>query len=116
MLKAEARKQYKERRGTFSVMERVRLDDLLLIQLQTVQLPFITFLLSYWPIVFLLYPLLSVATLNSSFKFLTKNSTIGDLPVPPTDRLPTHIRGNPNVAELIIFLSYNLFLTKIINQ
>ena len=50
MLKAEARKLYKERRGALSVMDRVKLDDLLLIQLQTIQLPFITFLLSYWPI------------------------------------------------------------------
>jgi len=50
MLKAEARKSYKERRKALSVTERVRLDDLLLIQLQKVQLPFITFLLSYWPI------------------------------------------------------------------
>ena len=50
MLKGEARRQYKERRVSLSVTERVKLDDLLLIQLQTVQLPFITFLLSYWPI------------------------------------------------------------------
>ena len=50
MLKAEARKEYKERRAALSVTERITLDDLLLIQLQTVQLPFITFLLSYWPI------------------------------------------------------------------
>src|SRR5215204_1476681 len=50
MLKAEARNLYKEKRLGLSAMERAKLDDLLLIQLQSVQLPFITFLLSYWPI------------------------------------------------------------------
>ncbi len=50
MLKAEARNLYREKRLSLSAMERAKLDDLLLIQLQSVQLPFITFLLSYWPI------------------------------------------------------------------
>jgi len=50
MLKVEARKLYHEKRQGLSAMERAKLDDLMLIQLQTVQLPFITFLLSYWPI------------------------------------------------------------------
>ena len=50
MLKSNARKLYKEKRMTLSETERIKLDDLLLIQLQTIQLPFITFLLSYWPI------------------------------------------------------------------
>ena len=50
MLKAEARNLYIEKRLNLSTTERIKLDDLLLIQLQTVQLPFITFLLSYWPI------------------------------------------------------------------
>ena len=50
MLKAAARNLYKEKRLGLSTPERIKLDDLLLIQLQTVQLPFITFLLSYWPI------------------------------------------------------------------
>lgn len=50
MLKAAARSLYKEKRQTLSEAERAKLDDLLLIQLQTIQLPFITFLLSYWPI------------------------------------------------------------------
>ena len=49
MLKADARKLYKEKRQAISSTEKIKLDDLLLIQLQTVQLPFITFLLSYWP-------------------------------------------------------------------
>lgn len=40
---------YKEKRLAISSTEKVKLDDLLLIQLQTIQLPFITFLLSYWP-------------------------------------------------------------------
>ncbi|HJS54909.1 MAG TPA: 5-formyltetrahydrofolate cyclo-ligase [Chitinophagaceae bacterium] len=50
MRKSEARKLYKEKRKALSAPERAKLDDLLLIQLQTIQLPFITFLLSYWPI------------------------------------------------------------------
>ena len=50
MRKAEARTLYREKRQALSVKERMKLDDLLLIQMQTAQLPFITFLLSYWPI------------------------------------------------------------------
>lgn len=49
MLKTEARQLYKEKRQAISSTEKIKLDDLLLIQFQTVQLPFITFLLSYWP-------------------------------------------------------------------
>ncbi len=49
MLKDEARRLYKEKRLALSVSERIKLDDLLLIQLQKAQLPFVTFLLSYWP-------------------------------------------------------------------
>lgn len=49
MLKVEARKIYKEKRSCLSSAERIKLDDLLLIQLQKERLPFITFLLSYWP-------------------------------------------------------------------
>ena len=50
MLKADVRKLYREKRLALSPGERAKLDDLLLIQLQTAELPFITFLLSYWPI------------------------------------------------------------------
>ena len=50
MLKSAARKLYRERRSALSASERMKLDDLLLIQLQAIELPFITFLLSYWPI------------------------------------------------------------------
>ena len=50
MLKSEARKFFREKRLALSASEKTRLDDLLLIQLQTLQLPFITFLLSYWPL------------------------------------------------------------------
>lgn len=50
MLKAEARKIFREKRSLLSLKERMKNDDLLLIQLQTVGLPFITFLLSYWPL------------------------------------------------------------------
>jgi 5-formyltetrahydrofolate cyclo-ligase len=50
MLKKEARKLYREKRMALSEKERTMLDDLLLIQFQTADLPFITSLLSYWPI------------------------------------------------------------------
>jgi 5-formyltetrahydrofolate cyclo-ligase len=50
MLKEEARISIKERRKALSLQQRVKLDDLLLIQLQSAQLPFISFLLSYWPL------------------------------------------------------------------
>src|ERR1043165_4129303 len=50
MKKEEARKIYKEKRKALSDAERSKLDDLLLIQFQTVQLPDIHYLLTYWPI------------------------------------------------------------------
>lgn len=50
MLKKEARKTYKEKRMALSEKERVKLDDLLLIQFQSAELPFIESLLTYWPI------------------------------------------------------------------
>lgn len=50
MLKKEARKIYKEKRLNLSEKERVKLDDLLLIQFQSAELPFIESLLTYWPI------------------------------------------------------------------
>lgn len=50
MLKKEARKIYKEKRMNLPEAERLKLDDLLLIQFQTMDLPFLNTLLSYWPI------------------------------------------------------------------
>jgi 5-formyltetrahydrofolate cyclo-ligase len=50
MLKREARIVFKEKRMALSEKERVKLDDLLLIQFQTAELPFIESLLTYWPI------------------------------------------------------------------
>jgi 5-formyltetrahydrofolate cyclo-ligase len=50
MLKKEARKFYKEKRLNLSEAERLKLGDLMLIQFQTLSLPFIHYLLSYWPI------------------------------------------------------------------
>lgn len=50
MLKKEARKIYREKRMNLSEKERVKLDDLMLIQFQSVELPFIESLLTYWPI------------------------------------------------------------------
>jgi len=49
MLKAEARKYFREKRLALSVQQRIKYDDLLLIQLQTIAIPSLTFLLSYWP-------------------------------------------------------------------
>ena len=50
MLKKDARKLYREKRDALSASERIKLDDLLLIQFQSAVLPFIYSLLSYWPI------------------------------------------------------------------
>ncbi len=50
MLKKDARKIFREKRSLLTVQEQGKLDDLLLIQLQRIPLPFATTLLSYWPI------------------------------------------------------------------
>jgi 5-formyltetrahydrofolate cyclo-ligase len=50
MLKTEARKTYREKRQSISAAEKNKLDDLLLIQFQTLELPFLHTVLSYWPI------------------------------------------------------------------
>jgi 5-formyltetrahydrofolate cyclo-ligase len=50
MKKEEARRIYMEKRASLSERERVKLDDLLLIQFQSAELPFTGSLLSYWPI------------------------------------------------------------------
>ena len=50
MLKADARKYYRDKRMALTNAERSKLDDLLLIQFQTMKLPFIQTMLSYWPI------------------------------------------------------------------
>lgn len=50
MLKKEARKSFKEKRLALAEKERVKLDDLLLIQFQSAELQFIESLLAYWPI------------------------------------------------------------------
>jgi hypothetical protein len=41
---------------------------------------------------------------------------MGDLPVPPTERLPTQISGKPKPVDLKIFLLYNQFLKPIASQ
>jgi 5-formyltetrahydrofolate cyclo-ligase len=50
MTKQEIRNIYKQKRRELSDFERSKLDDLMLIQLQKLQLPDINYLLSYWPI------------------------------------------------------------------
>lgn len=50
MLKLEARKMFRSRRNDLTEVERSKMDDLLLIQFQGVELPFINNVLSYWPI------------------------------------------------------------------
>jgi 5-formyltetrahydrofolate cyclo-ligase len=50
MLKKEARKFFREKRASLTEMERQKLDDLLLIQFQSIGLPFLHSVLSYWPI------------------------------------------------------------------
>jgi len=50
MLKEEARILFREKRKSLSYPERAKLDDLMLIQFQAVDMPFIHSLLTYWPI------------------------------------------------------------------
>jgi len=50
MLKKEARKIYRQQRLSLPVSQREKLDDLILIQFQAAEIPFIESLLSYWPI------------------------------------------------------------------
>jgi len=50
MLKAEARKFFKEKRKEITVAQKLKLDDLLLIQFQKVQLPFLSSILSFYPL------------------------------------------------------------------
>ena len=50
MLKADARKLYRDKRTALTVPEKAKDDDLLLIQFQSLQLPFIHVLFTYWPI------------------------------------------------------------------
>lgn len=50
MTKKEIRIAYRRKRNNLTSAQRSRLNDLLLVQLQTVHLPFIQCLLSYWPI------------------------------------------------------------------
>ena len=50
MTKNELRKIYRTKRNALTGTEQDNLDDLLLIQFQKAQLPFVTTLFSYWPI------------------------------------------------------------------
>lgn len=50
MLKNEIRTNYREKRKALTATDRNKLDDLLLINFQTINLPFISSLLSFWPI------------------------------------------------------------------
>ena len=50
MLKKEARQIYRQKRMELSESERMKMDDLLLIQFQKVDMPFLTAFLTYWPI------------------------------------------------------------------
>ena len=50
MVKKEIRTEYKKKRKQITSTQKLKLDDLLLIQFQTVALPFIQWLMSYWPI------------------------------------------------------------------
>jgi 5-formyltetrahydrofolate cyclo-ligase len=49
MLKKEARKIYREKRKAVTASDKMKWDDLLLIQFQTVSLPFLSTVLSYYP-------------------------------------------------------------------
>lgn len=50
MLKKDIRKTYREKRSALSISDMDKMNDLMLVQFQTVQLPFLHSVLSYWPI------------------------------------------------------------------
>jgi 5-formyltetrahydrofolate cyclo-ligase len=50
MLKKEARNVFRKKRDTISSTDKMKWDDLLLIQFQTIELPFIEHVLSFYPI------------------------------------------------------------------
>lgn len=50
MLKKEARTVFKQKRDSLSEKERMKLDDLILIQFQKIDLPFLSLVLSFYPI------------------------------------------------------------------
>lgn len=50
MLKKEARNIFKEKRYSISQTDKMKWDDLLLIQFQTIELPFVNYVLSFYPI------------------------------------------------------------------
>ena len=50
MNKKQLREAYKAKRRELSEAQRMRMDDLMLIQFQTVSLPFLEYLFTYWPI------------------------------------------------------------------
>lgn len=50
MFKEETRRIFKEKRKALSNAERLKADDLMLIQFQKIELPHVHHLLSYWPI------------------------------------------------------------------
>jgi 5-formyltetrahydrofolate cyclo-ligase len=50
MLKKDIRTEFRNKRNALSPGEKAKLDDLLLIQFQKVELPFLHTVLSYWPI------------------------------------------------------------------
>ena len=50
MLKKEARRSYREKREAITHTERMKWDDLILIQFQTLDLPFIDYVMSFYPI------------------------------------------------------------------
>lgn len=50
MLKREARNFYKQKRGQLTSVQKLKMDDLLLIQFQQLPLPFLSSVLSFYPI------------------------------------------------------------------
>ena len=50
MLKKDARAEYRQKRLSMTVDEATKADDLMLIQFQSADIPFLNSVLSYWPI------------------------------------------------------------------
>lgn len=106
MLKYEARKVYRGKRDALPVTERTKLDDLLLIQFQKAELPFLHTILSYRPIEENNEPNATIITSFLEFRnpalhvaYPKVNSNAGTMQAALVDADTSFERGAYNVSE-----------------
>lgn len=106
MLKYEARKIYREKRDALTAVEKTKLDDMLLIQFQQAEIPFLHTILSYRPIEENNEPDSSLVTSFLEFRnpalhvaYPKVNSTAGTMQGVLVDADTAFERGAYNVSE-----------------